>query len=111
VEGEARDILAQAEGMEADSTGGGALGEAMRFLLDILKGVPVPATDVKEEAEAAGISEKTLRRARETLRVNVARDGFGKNGKFVWSLPKPDDSNAIDVQKTHRCPVKIVGHL
>ena len=104
VEGEARDILAQAEGTEADSSGGGALGEAMRFLLDILKGEPVSATDVKEEAEAAGISEKTLRRAREALRVNVERDGFGKGGKSVWSLPKPDGSSAIDAQKTHTCP-------
>ena len=99
VEGEARDILAQAEGTEADSGSGGAMGEAMRFLLEVLNDGPVPANDVKGEAETAGISDKTLRRAREALRVNVARDGFGKNGRFVWSLPEPDDASTIDAQK------------
>jgi len=101
IEGEARDILAQAEWTEADSTGSGALGEAMRFILDILNGEPVSANNVKEEAEAVGISEKTLRRAREALKVNVSRDGFGKGGKSVWSLPKPDGSNT---PKIHTCP-------
>ena len=37
VEGSARDILSAAEGTNVDDTGGGALGEAVRFLQDVLK--------------------------------------------------------------------------
>jgi hypothetical protein len=90
VEGEARNILAQAEGTEADCVGGGALGDAMRFLLDVLKDGAEQASDVTEKAENAGISKKTLQRAREALSVKVTREGFGNGGKFLWNLPDPE---------------------
>jgi putative DNA primase/helicase len=90
VEGAARDILAQAEWTDADSIGGGALGEAMRFLLDILNDETVSASDVAEKAESAGISKRTLQRAREALYIKIIREGFGKGGKFLWKLPDPE---------------------
>jgi putative DNA primase/helicase len=85
VEGEARDILAQAEGTDADSNGGGALGEAMRFLLDALKDGAESASVVKQDAESAGINEKTLSRARKAMGVKASKAGM--KGGWEWSLP------------------------
>ena len=94
VEGEARDILAQAEGTEADSADGGAMGEAMRFLLDVLKEGPEPSAEVKQDAENAGISEKTLSRARKAMGVKASKAGM--KGGWEWSLPDIQDECETD---------------
>jgi len=39
------------------------------------------------EAAALGIAEITLRRARKALGVQVRREGFGKDGRFLLVLP------------------------
>ena len=58
----AKDLLATPQDQEhAD-----ARGEAVEFLEEILSGGPVPAAQVKEEAEDAAISERTLARAKKT---------------------------------------------
>jgi hypothetical protein len=44
-----------------------------------------PACEIKEAARAAGITEKTLRRARERLGVEVRREGFPSVSE--WRLP------------------------
>ncbi|MDP9365269.1 MAG: AAA family ATPase, partial [Chloroflexota bacterium] len=65
----------------------GALDEARDFLLDLFREGPVPAKVAKREANDAGISEKTLRNARESLGVVVSKSGFGREGFWEWSLP------------------------
>ena len=60
--------------------------EAIDFLMDALRGGPVSAKEMKKEAAAAGISPKSLRSARETLRIKPEKAGF--EGGWVWSLPK-----------------------
>src|SRR5215203_3298185 len=60
----ARDILATPQDQEhAD-----ARGEAVEFLEEVLVDGPVAASQVKEEAEDAGISERTLARAKKEER-------------------------------------------
>ena len=95
VEGEARDILAQAEDMD-DSRNGVALTEAKDFLLELLKDGAVAASEMKKHAKDADIQEITLRRAREALRIKPRKIGM-KSG-WEWSLPA--NLNTEDVHKT-----------
>lgn len=66
-----------------------ALKDACEFLTRLLKDGAVPATDVSTEREAAGISEKTLRRAKDELGVQSVRIGFGRGSEVLWKLPDP----------------------
>ena len=70
-----------------------AKADAIDFLRDALGQGPVPAKDVQKRAREDGHSEKALRTARESLRVESRREGFGPGSKLTWSLPKH-----------HRCP-------
>lgn len=65
--------------------------EAKRYLRLTLAEGRRPAEEMKEEAETLGISDRTLRRAREELRVEWQREGFGKDGTVYWSLPEGKD--------------------
>jgi hypothetical protein len=67
-----------------------ALSEAQEFLREVLAAGPEPAADVRDEAESAGISKRTLDRARQSLGVSAEREGEpGKRGggKWFWRLP------------------------
>jgi hypothetical protein len=67
-----------------------ALSEAQEFLRDVLSGGPVAASEVKREADSAGIAKRTLDRARQSLGVASEREGEpGKRGagRWVWRLP------------------------
>jgi AAA domain-containing protein/primase/DNA polymerase family protein len=67
-----------------------ARSEAVEFLTDVLADGPVAASQVKEEAEDAGISERTLWRAKKVLGVLAYREGeTGSRGKghWLWKLP------------------------
>ena len=85
----AKDILATPQDREhAD-----ARSEAVEFLMEVLADGPVGASRVKEEAEDAGISERTLARAKKTLGVMSYREGeTGGRGKgqWLWKLPVVD---------------------
>jgi len=83
VEGDARNILATAESSDDRSD---ALDEAKDFLREILKTGRMDAKTIQTQANDAGISEITLRRARIDLGLKISREGFGKC-KFFWDLP------------------------
>lgn len=78
----AASVLAQPED-EDDRT---ASADATTVLREILSGGPLSAKTVKDEARDAGISERTLWRAKKTLGVVAKKAGFG--GGWVWELPK-----------------------
>jgi KaiC/GvpD/RAD55 family RecA-like ATPase len=65
--------------------------EAMAFLRDLLKDGPVPSRRVKAEAREADITEATLRRAKDALRIKSHKDG---EGPWLWSLPDKDVHHA-----------------
>jgi hypothetical protein len=68
-----------------------ARSEAVEFLNDVLAGGPVPASQVKQEAEDAGISERTLKRAKKIVRVITYRENEAGEkrgaGRWMWKLP------------------------
>jgi hypothetical protein len=49
---------------------------------------------VLREATTLGFAEITLRRARKALGVQVRREGFGKDGRFLLALPS-NGSDAV----------------
>jgi len=62
--------------------------EAASFLREALANGSVPVDEVKKQAKAAGISEATLRRAKESLRIEPYNVGYP--GVWMWALsPNP----------------------
>jgi len=78
----AGDVLA------AEPTGGerSAASEARAFLLETLADGPVDAKQVKADAKIAGISLRTLERAKREEGIVAVRRGFGAAGSWWWSL-------------------------
>lgn len=68
-------------------TEGTARDEATEFLEEQLAGGTRLAREVYAEAEALGIAERTLKRAKKRLGVTAERQGFGAEGGWYWSLP------------------------
>jgi hypothetical protein len=82
----AKDLLATPQDREHSD----ARSEAVEFLEDILAAGPVPSSQVKKEAEEAGISERTLARGKKRVGVIAFREGeSGGRGKgqWLWKLP------------------------
>ncbi|MEX2222668.1 MAG: AAA family ATPase [Candidatus Rokuibacteriota bacterium] len=95
IEWEAKPVTLTAEEAMAPRRGGGALSTAVRWLTDQLDAGPQLGRDVEAAALAAGISESTLRRGRERLRVVVSpvRDPaspYKLIAAWRWALPEPD---------------------
>jgi hypothetical protein len=66
----------------------------------------VSVDEVKREARKAGISERTLYRAKAILKVESKLIGFGKDGKWFWSLPQ---GTAEAPRDCHRLEPLVVG--
>jgi RecA-family ATPase len=93
IEGKARDILANAEQSDVDRDEDSALGEATQCLGEILgDGQLHEANEVIHEARSAGHAERTIRRAREALRIRPERNG--KTRKWYWRLPAQQDGHS-----------------
>lgn len=69
--------------------------EAESFLRTVLAHEPMPAKDIKAEAEAAGISWRTINRAKARLGIQSGKTDMA--GPWVWTLPK----NANDAEECH----------
>ncbi len=73
-----------------------ALGQAREFLMDQLLSGPVPYREVAAAAERAGITMRTIKRAKQELGVESHREGeAGRQGggRWIWSLPQ---GNVLD---------------
>jgi DNA polymerase len=57
---------------------------AKSFLEDMLSNGPVAAADIEESAEANGIAERTLYRAKAELKIRAMKDGPMKGGQRTW---------------------------
>jgi hypothetical protein len=68
-----------------------ARNEAKEFLLEYLAEGAMPRKSVEEAADAHGINERTLRRARGELGIKIIKRGFGKDGEWIWELPARRD--------------------
>ena len=64
-----------------------AVGEAEDFLRELLAGAAMPAHEVLAEAKAAGIAERTLKRARQRLDIVKRKEGRpGEEQRWTWEL-------------------------
>jgi hypothetical protein len=61
--------------------------EAREFLQELLREGPVAVCQVLATARQAGISEKTLRRAKGREGVLARREGYGAAGGWLWAYP------------------------
>lgn len=120
VEGNAREILAQAESQPEE---GGALSKAQDWLRDFLAEGPQPQREVMSAADAFCHSRKTVRRAKDTIGVESRKMGgdFGGRGaKWFWCLPgetrNPPETHKVpkNPQDAQHCEMGILckdGHL
>jgi hypothetical protein len=65
-----------------------AVREAVEVLRAVLGNGRLSATEVKSQARKAGVSERTLTRAKSMLGIRARLVGFGRDGKWYWSLPE-----------------------
>jgi hypothetical protein len=91
LEGSSRSILAEVEG----ETGGedtSKLAQAKQFLVEALAYQAVGSKElIKNAREGFGISEKTLRRAKDALKIKP-QHAPAFDGGWMWSLPLPNQS-------------------
>lgn len=83
MQGTARDILAEADASDEDGTN--SLADCKRFLQDLLADGPVSSKQVKADADGAGHSWRTVRRAQKALGIESVKEGL--RGGWVWRLP------------------------
>ena len=83
IEGSARDILGDVEHDEDGDASEKA--DAELFLRDLLSDCPLPTKQVKADADGAGYSWATIRRAQKSLKITARKDGM--RGGWVWELP------------------------
>jgi DNA polymerase len=75
----------------ADCKSLAARDSAKNFLKDMLAAGRVPKEEIEEAAEANGISLRTLRRAKDELKVIAEKDRTSPQGKWFWRLPDTQD--------------------
>lgn len=79
------DLLATAE-----DDNDGALDQAKEFLLDVLGDGPIPTKDLSTKAKELQISDRTLKRARASLKVKSSPAAGGPRNGWMLSLPDPE---------------------
>ena len=70
----------------ANNVGATAMNEAKDFLRDELADAPRSVPDIKKAAVAAGLSWRTVERAKADLKVRSSKGGI--NEGWLWELPK-----------------------
>lgn len=89
IEGDARTILVQAEGSgDGDDNG---IERGKEFLRMLLKDGPVASKEIRCAAEAAGLSWRTVERAKKALGIEAHKEGGrfgnGQEQRWLWRLP------------------------
>ena len=85
IEGGAREILGEAESVEAAE--GDSRVNAEDFLIGLLAEGAKTVAEVQAAAKAHCLSWRAVERAKSRLGVRAARDGFGKGGVWRWEPP------------------------
>lgn len=108
VEGAARELLATADATGDDGEGG-TLADAKRFLADLLADGPMPTKTIKADANGAGYSWATIRRAQKALGIEPVKEGM-KAG-WVWRMPAKMLKNTEDAQQKVLSTFEKIEHL
>ncbi|HEY8682727.1 MAG TPA: AAA family ATPase, partial [Rhodanobacter sp.] len=85
IHGTARELLAEAEQRDDDHG-----SDAASFLRDLLAYGACAAKDIYREAESAGYSRDTMKRAKSRIGVEAVKQGM--QGGWVWRLPNTEES-------------------
>lgn len=93
IDGTARELLAETETAD-DSEHKTALEKAKEFLTSLLNDGPVEYKQIKSDAEGAGHSWATVRRAKNSL--DIKSEKLGMKGAWVWELPPKVLKNTED---------------
>jgi putative DNA primase/helicase len=100
IEGNARDVLAEAETVKSDDDEHKrtAFREARDFLLELLMDGPLPTKDVRAAARDAGHMWRTIERAKSELKILTGKRADG----WPWSLPQahPRQENNVPTPNT-----------
>lgn len=86
--GEARELLADADATPDSS--GDSVHDAKTFLLDLLADGAVAVKAIRADAEGAGYTWATIRRAQKAIGAEAVKEGGrlgGKAQKWLWCLP------------------------
>lgn len=83
IEGTAREILGEVEHDESED--GSDKADAEQFLRGLLSDGPVPTKQIKADADGAGYSWATIRRAQKSVGVEAVKGGMKEGWK--WKLP------------------------
>ena len=78
-----------------------ALAEAEEFLKELLADGSVPAIQVRESAQEVGIADRTLKRAKASLRVSARHHQTGQKGHWAWELPQEGQETTKGAKVLH----------
>ena len=90
IDGGARDILAAADATSDDGDEGSGVEDATQFLRDLLSDGSLPTKQIYADADGAGFSRSTIRRAQKKLGITPRKEGSPSTNKvqrWVWALP------------------------
>ncbi|HBP6770495.1 TPA: AAA family ATPase [Pseudomonas aeruginosa] len=111
LEGTARDILGDVESTGEQDNGDD--DDPVEALRRILSSGQLTGKEAKRLMADNGYTPKQTRTARERLAVETIREGFGKDIKTYWSLPKSGGAFVPETpfvpSKPHSCPPYTVG--
>lgn len=85
VEGSAREILGELEQDDEERT---ELDDSRDFLVGLLSEGPVPVKTIKVESNCAGLSWRTIERAKRTLDIEAKK--ISMHGGWFWQMPEVD---------------------
>lgn len=85
VEGNATELLAEPDNRYQGQDGNSALGDAKEFLIELLSQGELPQQQIQLDAKGAGVSWRTVERAKKALYVKSSRSVTDK--KWYWRLP------------------------
>jgi len=94
LEGDARDLLAAADAIQSDGEGG-TLSDAKQFLIDLLSDGPLPSKTIRSDADGAGYSWPTIRRAQKALDIQAVKAG---KTHWEWALPSSVPPSSVQVK-------------
>ncbi|MEM1331795.1 MAG: AAA family ATPase, partial [Planctomycetota bacterium] len=80
-------------GDSSSNSGGGPRDEAEEWLRDMLSDGLRPAAELKEQAKADGIAQRTLDRVKKSLGVISKREGHENGGRWMWHHPQQSRSD------------------
>jgi putative DNA primase/helicase len=103
----ARELLALPA--EESTEQGSARADAEAFLRDLLADGPIESRVVLKEAREAGVSEITLRRAKQAVKVRVEKAGM--RGGWTWRLAECDQDTPKVITPGERSSSALNDHL